>query len=123
MKASPAASRSTAPAPRTASEIRKFLPTARAVGWNWKYSRSARTAPARQASGHAVGRGHPGVGGEFEELAGAAGGQQHGIGAQCLAFLAASSAQPAMRPRRVPARTRGRRVQQQFRAQRQFPRS
>jgi hypothetical protein len=51
MKASPRWLRSTAPWPRTASEIRKREAPgpAKAVGWNWKNSRSATTAPARKA--------------------------------------------------------------------------
>src|SRR5699024_7447534 len=45
----PSSSSSTPPAPRTASEMRKFVP-ARTVGWNWTNSISANTAPARAAA-------------------------------------------------------------------------
>src|SRR5699024_2468659 len=48
-KRCPSGSRSTAPAPRTASE-RSAPDAASAVGWNWINSISAITAPARAAA-------------------------------------------------------------------------
>ena len=55
MKRYPAESSSTAPSPRTASEMSRaggppgISSAARVVGWNWKNSRSRTAAPARQA--------------------------------------------------------------------------
>ena len=73
------ASRSSAPWPRSASDSsgRGIRGWCSAVGWNWKNSRSATATPARMRHRDPVaGRGQR-VGGDGEQLAGTAGGQQH----------------------------------------------
>ena len=90
MKRYPAASSSTAPSPRTASEMSRaggppgISSAARVVGWNWKNSRSPHRGAGPPGQGQPVGGGDGGIAGAGEEPAGTAGGEQHGVGGQLL---------------------------------------
>ena len=80
VKRSPAALRSRAPSPRSASESRKrgAPSTCSAVGWNCTNSMSQISAPGAPRHGHAVAGGDVRIGGVPEDAAQAAGGEQHG---------------------------------------------